>query len=108
MLDETEVLRTFSTLRRETLHVWIGRGWLSPARTAGGFRFRDIDVARLRMIDEFSRDLDLGDDALDVVLPPIDQLHGLRHQLRLMSEAVAAEPEEVRVRISRKLGACNR
>ncbi len=35
------------------------------------------------MIDQFSRDLDLGDDAHDVVLPLIDQLHGLRRQLRL-------------------------
>ncbi len=39
MLDETEVLRTFATLRRETLHVWIERGWLSPARTARGYSY---------------------------------------------------------------------
>jgi chaperone modulatory protein CbpM len=103
MIDETELLRTMRELRRETLHVWIERGWLSPVREDGDFRFRDIDVARARLIEEFRRDLALGDDALDVVLPLIDQLHGLRRELRRMAEAVSAEPDEVRQRIAAAL-----
>ncbi|MEK9645164.1 MAG: hypothetical protein VW547_06425 [Alphaproteobacteria bacterium] len=78
-------------------------GGLSPVRNDGDFRFRDIDVARARLIDEFRPDLELGNDALDVVLPLIEQLHGLRRELQRMAEAVSAEPNEVRQRIAAAL-----
>ena len=53
MREEAEILGLFSDLRRETLHVWIERGWLAPARGGGGYIFQEIDVARLRLIVEF-------------------------------------------------------
>lgn len=105
MMEEKELLRAFVDIRRETLHIWIERGWLSPEPVKDGFRFREIDIARLRLIVDFRTGLDLGDDALDVVLPLIDQVHGLRRQLHRMSAAVSSEPADVRSRISRKLEA---
>ncbi|WP_193181788.1 chaperone modulator CbpM [Nisaea sediminum] len=99
MREETEILDLFSGLRRETLHLWIERGWLAPARAGGGYRFREIDVARLRLIFEFSTELAMDDEALDVVLPLLDQLHGLRRELQRLAGAVNAQPEEVRARI---------
>lgn len=106
MMEEREILVTFSSIRRETLYVWIDRGWLSPEPPPSGesgFRFRDIDVARLRLIEEFRRDLGLADDALDVVLPLLDSVYGLRHRLQQLATAVGDEPEEVRKRISARL-----
>lgn len=106
MMEEREVLVTFSSIRRETLHVWIDRGWLSPEPPqsgGGGFRFRDIDVARLRLIEEFRTELDLDEDALDVILPLIDTVHGLRHELQRIAAAVADEPAEVRRRVAARL-----
>lgn len=99
MIDEGDLLARMSGLRRETLHVWIERGWILPEQGGGGFIYREIDVARVRLIEEFRRDLDLGDDALDVILPLLDQVHGLRRQLRRFAAAIDAEPEEVRRRI---------
>lgn len=99
MRDETEILGLVSGLRRETLHLWIERGWLAPARGGEGYRFREIDLARLRLIHEFSTELALDDEALDVVLPLLDQLHGLRRELQRLAGAVDAQPEEVRARI---------
>ena len=96
MLSEKDVLATFADLRVETLYVWIERGWIAPGRGREGYRFREIDVARLKLIREFSTELDLGDDAMDVVLPLLDQIHGLRHQLHRLADAVNAQPEDVR------------
>ena len=103
MMEEKEILGLFMSLRRETLRVWVERGWVTPERGQGGYRFREIDVARVRLIHEFSTELELGEDAMDVVLPLLDQVHGLRHQLRRLADAVGAQPEEVRRRIARTL-----
>jgi chaperone modulatory protein CbpM len=100
MLSEQEVLRNVAGLRLETLRVWIDRGWLTPRRDREGYRFREIDIARVRLIREFSTDLDIGDDAMDVILPLLDQLHGLRRQLHRLADAVNAQPEEVRRRVA--------
>ena len=105
MLEEKDVLGAFSNLRRETLHVWIERGWVAPPRERGGYRFREIDVARIRLIHEFHTELELGEDALDVILPLLDQVYGLRRQLHRLAKAVEAEPVEVRRRVAKTLAA---
>ncbi len=96
MMEEQEVLHRFWGLRREALYIWIERGWVVPERSRDGYRFREIDIARIRLIREFSSELALNDDTLEVVLPLLDQLHGLRHQLRRLADAVNAQPEAVR------------
>jgi len=103
MMEEKEVLGRFTRLRRATLHVWIERGWVTPERGQQGYQFREIDVARVRLIYEFSTELELDEDAIGVVLPLLDQVHGLRHQLRRLADAVSAQPEDVRRRITRML-----
>jgi len=104
MRSEQEILVAFGGLRRETLHVWIERGWLAPVRDGGRYRFREIDVARIRLIEEFRTDLDIGEDAMDVILPLLDQVHGLRRELRRLADAVSAQPAEVRQNIASALG----
>lgn len=103
MMEEKEVLALFMSLRRETLHVWVERGWVTPERGQGGYRFREIDVARVSLIQEFSTELELSEDAMDVILPLLDQVHGLRHELRCFAHAISAEPDDVRRRIARAL-----
>lgn len=103
MIGEKEILTRFSDLRRETLYIWVERGWVMPERGRGGFRFREIDVARIALIYEFSTELELGEEAMEVVLPLLDQVHGLRHQLRRLAGAVSAQPEDVRRRIGSAL-----
>lgn len=100
MRSEAEVLTVFTGLRRETLHVWVERGWIAPVREGSAYRFREIDVARIRLIEEFRTELDIGEDAMDVVLPLIDQVHGLRRELRRLADAVSAQPEDIRRRIA--------
>lgn len=103
MRSEQEILVTFGGLRQETLHIWIERGWLAPVREGGRYRFREIDVARIRLIEEFRTELDIGEDAMDVILPLLDQVHGLRRELRRLADAVSAQPDDVRNRIAKAL-----
>ena len=103
MMEEKEILGHFIGLRRETLRVWVERGWVMPERGHGGYRFREIDVARVGLIYEFSTELELDEAAMEVVLPLLDQVYGLRRQLRRLADAVSTEPEEARRRIARRL-----
>jgi chaperone modulatory protein CbpM len=103
MRDEEEILGTFSDLRRETLLVWIDRGWIAPQRGSAGYRFQEIDVARIRLILEFRTELEIDEEALDVILPLLDQVHGLRRELRRLANAVNAQPDDIREHIVAKL-----
>lgn len=99
MRDEADILRAFSRLHRETLQMWIDRGWLAPQKDQDGYRFQEVDVARIRLIHEFHYELEIDEDAMDVILPLLDQVHGLRHELRRLGNAVNAQPEDIRKRI---------
>ena len=103
MIDEKELLRQVADLQRETLHVWIERGWVSPGRAGAAYAYREIDVARIRLIQEFSTDLALDAEAMDVILPLLDQVHGLRRQLHRLCGAIDAQSEDVRARIREAL-----
>jgi chaperone modulatory protein CbpM len=103
MITEREFLHAVAGIRRDRLHIWIERGWLAPGRGEGGWIFREIDIARARLIRELSEDLDIGEDALDVVLPLLDQVHGLRRELRRLADAIDAQPEEIRAGIRKSL-----
>lgn len=103
MMGENDILSHYIGLQRETLHIWIEQGWVIPKRGDSGYWFREIDVARVGLIYEFSTELELDDDAMAVILPLLDQVHGLRHQLRSLANAVSAQPEDVRQRIAQAL-----
>ena len=103
MRDEEEILGTVAGLHRETLHVWIERGWVVPQRGGGGYRFQEIDVARIRLIQEFRSELEIDEDAMDVILPLLDQVHGLRRELHRLADAVNAESGETRRRIAARM-----
>ena len=70
-----------------------------PVTSAAGPLFRDIDVARLRLILELEDFYALDADGVAMVMSLIDQLNGLRGDMRAMLEAVAAEAPETRARL---------
>lgn len=88
----------------DVLHVWIERRWVLPARDpAGQYAFSDADVARIRLIAELHDDLAVDDDAMEIVLPLIDRVYGLRRRLRSVLSAVAELPEPQRQHILERL-----
>src|SRR4051794_37642473 len=80
------------------LERWIANRWIRPddRPDGGGYVFRDVDVARVRLIAELRNDLRIDEEALPVVLSLMDQLYGLRHQMRLLHAAIERQPAEIR------------
>lgn len=99
MPNETEVLRLHAGLSKQTLTIWVERGWISPKRRGHRYQFTEIDMARVSLIHEFAHDLALSEDAIDVILPLIDQVHGLRSELSRLAQAIETQPSSVRQRI---------
>jgi len=81
---------------REELEIWVARRWVRPTRTDSGLGFSETDIARIELISDLVRDIGLEPDAMDVVLPLIDQLYALRRSLRATTEAIGELPEETR------------
>lgn len=84
---------------------WVEQRWVEPEPEDGGWAFREIDVARVRLIHELHRDLEIGEDALPVVLGLIDQVYELRCRLKLMAAAIDDQPAAVRQAILARIGA---
>lgn len=76
-----------------------------PALGEAGPIFDEMDVARLRLLCDLRKEMALPTDALPVVLALIDRLHRTRRDLRLLIEALADQPEDVRRAVRDRLRA---
>jgi chaperone modulatory protein CbpM len=100
LTTEDELLALVAGLERHELRAWVASGWVRAVRRAdddpGGVAFAEIDCARVRLIHELRRDLRVEDETVPLVLSLMDQIYGLRRELRRLALAVQAEPEAVR------------
>ncbi len=96
MIGFDEALAAVARISREDLDLWIRRQWVRPQPEGSGWRFAEVDVARIALICELRDDLRLDDEAMPVVLSLLDQVYELRRRLRALGAAVAAQPYEVR------------
>jgi chaperone modulatory protein CbpM len=92
----TAVLALFTDLPETELSIWIERGWVQPEEADAGWEFREIDVARVRLIRDLRHDMDVGEDAVPMVLSLLDQIYDLRGTLRDLLRVVQQQPEPVR------------
>ena len=99
MLREREAVETLGTVTVSELRVWVSEGWVTPARTEDGPAFDAADLARLRLVRDLRDDLGLDEEAIPVVLSLLDQVHGLRRELRALAAAVDALPPEARAAV---------
>jgi chaperone modulatory protein CbpM len=81
---------------REELVLLVERRWVLPLQQDGDYIFSEADIARVQMILELRRDCAIDDEAMGVVLGLLDQLYGLRRQMRDLLSAVAELPEAQR------------
>ncbi len=88
MMTWEAVVVTVAGLDRGEVEGWIAQDLVRPAQQDGDWLFRDIDVARLQLIQELRHDLRLEEDALPVVLRLMDQLYDARRRLRRLRDAV--------------------
>jgi chaperone modulatory protein CbpM len=75
-------------LTEADLRHWLEQDFVRPARQGGEPAFREIDIARVRLIRELHTDLDVDEPTLPLVLSLLDQLYATRRQLRLVLEAL--------------------
>lgn len=99
MWTEAQVLTLIADLDRADLQVWIEQGWVRPARDTSTCVYDEIDVARLRLICQLRRDLDIAEDMIPTVLSMIDQIYGLRRELRDLVQAIELQADDVRQNI---------
>jgi len=74
----TEVSR-MTGLNREQITTWIERQWVTPPEPTHLDR---EDVARLELIHDMIDDFGANEEAIPVILHLVDQLYGLREELR--------------------------
>src|SRR5262245_33253196 len=84
---------------RVELETWVELGWLAPQRGEAGWRFLEVDVARVQLIRDLRDDLAVNEHGIGVVLDLVEQVHGLRRALRAVLAALNGAPEETRARI---------
>lgn len=99
----TAVAALFSDLGVIELTAWVERGWVLPEAADSGWVFHEIDVARVRLIHDLRRDMDVAEDTMPLVLSLLDQMYELRGRLRAVLQAVEAQPAEVRQAILQSL-----
>lgn len=98
-LSERQVVASLQSLTLRELRVWVSEGWVTPVEDKGSPAYEDIDVARIRLVCQLRQDLNLNEDAVPVVLSLVDQLYGVRRELRNLARAVEQQPDEVRRKV---------
>ncbi len=101
--SQSRVVARVRHLDERRLEALIEAGAIRPAEVAGERQFSEADLARLELLCELAETFELDEEAAAMVIDLIDQIHGLRRQLRRLLAALEAEPEEVRARIRRAL-----
>jgi chaperone modulatory protein CbpM len=103
MTSFDELLFRLRGLERRELARWVENRWVSPDRHGETWVFQELDVARVELILEIRRDFAIDDEATELVLRLLDQIYGLRRQMRRLCDAVAAQPPRVQDEIRRAL-----
>lgn len=99
LFSEDEAVAMVARLTRPRLASFVEARIVMPVRSERGPVYRRLDIVRMELLCELSEGFDLEDDALGVVISLIDQLHGVRAELRAVVDAIAHEPPEVRERV---------
>jgi chaperone modulatory protein CbpM len=98
-VSEEDLIVEFQELSVQRLHRWIRLGWVRPERHEGAPLFHDVDIARVRLLIALEHELEFDEETLPLVLSLLDQIHGLRGELRALALAVDEQPEYLRERI---------
>ncbi len=105
MMRFEEVVGLFADLGSGELTSWVERGWVRPEGDGETLEFREIDVARVRLIRDLRHEMAVGEDAVGLMLPLLDQVYALRAEMRRLALAIGQQPEAVRRAIWDRLNA---
>ncbi len=100
---ESQTLAAVARLTRVRLIAYVEAEIIAPVQSSQGPVYRPIDLARLELLCDLADEYRLDTEALGVVISLIDQLHGVRAELRTVLRAVDDLPEDTRARIGEQL-----
>lgn len=103
MIAFEELLGRLGGLDRHELARWVENRWVLPEQSGDTWIFHEVDVARVELILEIRHEYAIDDEALPLVLGLLDQVYGLRRQLRRLCDALDRQPPEVRQSIRHML-----
>ncbi len=88
MITIRSVCEIVPGLTEADLRHWLEQDFVRPDRHGGEPAFREIDIARVRLIRELQAEMDVDEPTLPLVLSLLDQLYATRRQLRLVLDAL--------------------
>jgi chaperone modulatory protein CbpM len=98
-MDIISVTALFPGLSQVELVNWVERGWVLPDTADTGLVFHEIDVARVRLIHDLRSDMDVGEDAISLVLSLLDQVYELRSRMKSVLHVLETQPPDVQAAI---------
>jgi len=101
MLSEQDVVARVHHLTVTRLRVWVREGLIRPTETAQGFS--EADIARAELIVNLEDELGFAEEDVPVLLNLIDQIHGLRSELRGLLEVLDDLPPDVRTTVRMRI-----
>ena len=82
---------------------WIEQRWVRPLEEDGRYLFDEADRARIKLISELRGDLEVGEEAMPLVLRLLDQIYTLRRALTELQGAIKELPADARAELEAKL-----
>jgi chaperone modulatory protein CbpM len=98
MLSEHDLLARVQRLTVTRLRVWVAQGWIKPA-DARAPNYSEADLARAALICNLEDELGFAEEDVPVLLNLIDQIHGLRAELKGLVEALEDLPPDIRATV---------
>jgi chaperone modulatory protein CbpM len=102
MLSERDLLARVQRLTVTRLRVWVSQGWIKPADQAAQ-GFSEADLARATLICNLEDELGFAEEDVPVLLNLIDQIHGLRAELKGLVDALDDLPPDIRATVRMRI-----
>lgn len=102
MLTERDLLARVRRLTVTRLRVWVAQGWIKPADEAAP-SYSEADLARAALICNLEDELGFAEDDVPVLLNLIDQIHGLRAELKGLLDALEDLPPDLRATVRMRI-----
>lgn len=101
MLTEQDVVTRVQRLTVTRLRVFVSHGLIKPVDETP--RYSEADLARAALICNLEDELGFDEEDVPVLLSLIDQIHGLRSELRGLIEAVEGLPPDTRATVRMRI-----
>jgi len=105
MITLRQIVEDVHGVSEHELRQWVEAEWIAPVAAEEDYLFSEMEVARIRLIRDMRRDMNVEEETLPIILSLLDQVYDLRHRLRCVTAAVHEQPQDVQDDIRRTVRA---